>query len=403
MEEAAWNRGHCGATQSHEGEACSASDIRGSWVGAPMSARICVALCATCAHCQFVSFSRRDDDCSWFSSCPVLHDAAGATGHNTVRVRASDGSLLLQPPGDVSWSAHLVHVGFQLSRDDPSASPTLRRGCGPGTPPLMATDTQRKPGEGLSHGWPSWKGKPLRWLWEQHVPSFLPHPTSPSSWDIFFVQVGANCGMNTPRCAVGGDPIWEYATQCEGWRGVLVEPQLPVYSALVANYHAAGAAASVLPVRAAIGDSAGVVQMTRPWDRTELASVTQRWANGYSEAVPLMTLSQLWQLTRPPRVDILVVDAEGNEPAILGHGDLPSPLPSLLLFEHQGLSSRRLYTIHANLERQGYRLLDECCRNHSAEPPGFIRRDMLTDILYGFAPGRPRAPAPAPFHTQPHD
>lgn len=68
----------------------------------------------------------------------------------------------------------------------------------------------------------------------------------------------------------------------------------------------------------------------------------------------------------PPSVsrgpDLLVIDAEGAEPRILGvpsregdpPRDLPTPLPWMILFEHSHLRARDQRAIHATLSRQGY-------------------------------------------------
>jgi hypothetical protein len=80
---------------------------------------------------------------------------------------------------------------------------------------------------------------PLRWgdpparqvplfIWWEQWSNFLPLRIE----DVVFIQIGANCGKNTYGCAVGGDPIWSYATSC-GWHGVAVEPVTYVFKALV--------------------------------------------------------------------------------------------------------------------------------------------------------------------------
>ena len=47
------------------------------------------------------------------------------------------------------------------------------------------------------------KQVPLGVRWEDY-PAYLPSNLR----GVSFVQVGANCGRNSPDCAVGGDPIW---------------------------------------------------------------------------------------------------------------------------------------------------------------------------------------------------
>jgi len=52
----------------------------------------CVAMCACCEHCNFVSYSAKNQDCSWNSKCNLerlLLNGADAHGpsYTTVNVR----------------------------------------------------------------------------------------------------------------------------------------------------------------------------------------------------------------------------------------------------------------------------------------------------------------------------
>merc|ERR1719150_2401153 len=70
---------------------------------------------------------------------------------------------------------------------------------------------------------------------------------------LTFVQVGANCGTNMPECAVGGDPIWEYATRFN-WKGVVVEPVPKTFAKLTKNYEPY---TNVMPLQALVSDHSG--------------------------------------------------------------------------------------------------------------------------------------------------
>ena len=195
--------------------------------------------------------------------------------------------------------------------------------------------------------------------------------------DVFFVQVGANCGANVRRCALGGDPIYEYATQCTGWRGVSIEPVLHTFGELQANY---AAHPNVLTLRAAVAESDGVgrvPRLSRLGKSSEKVSLSG-WQSrrdrdgdhrgGQSdgnaseapwEAVPVLSLQQLWAHLRPPKVDVLVVDAEGREPSILGTSvGLPHPQPRLVLFEQSHLHAKQRELIRKRLHAQGYKQVD---------------------------------------------
>uniref|UniRef100_A0A7S3B338 Uncharacterized protein n=1 Tax=Haptolina ericina TaxID=156174 RepID=A0A7S3B338_9EUKA len=81
-------RGLCGATEY--GGSCARAD-RGAWRGVrDLSA--CELRCKTCARCNFVSFSSRNDDCSWYRTCqmplrslPVHYRTIGVRVNLTLR------------------------------------------------------------------------------------------------------------------------------------------------------------------------------------------------------------------------------------------------------------------------------------------------------------------------------
>ena len=186
--------------------------------------------------------------------------------------------------------------------------------------------------------------------------------------NVYYVQVGANCGANVRRCALGGDPIYEYATQCAGWSGVSIEPVMHTFGELQANY---ASHPNVLTLRAAIAEEGGTDRVPRlsALGKTSEKVSLSRWSagddggtsddgnssDGKWEAVPVLTLQQLWQHLRPSKVDVLVVDAEGREPSILGTAaDLPTPQPRLVLFEMSHLGKTQRALIDKRLRAQGY-------------------------------------------------
>ena len=73
--------GNCGAT-TREGSCTAIYGVRGvlmptegpAWSGnASVALRACHQLCDECLRCQFVSFSTKYRDCSWYNECPALH------------------------------------------------------------------------------------------------------------------------------------------------------------------------------------------------------------------------------------------------------------------------------------------------------------------------------------------
>ncbi|CAK0839641.1 unnamed protein product, partial [Prorocentrum cordatum] len=197
------------------------------------------------------------------------------------------------------------------------------------------------------------KSLPLT-LEDGHVPLFV-------KWEKYlgkdlsgvnFVQIGGNCGTNLPECAVGGDPIWEYATRFD-WNGIVLEPVPQIFSKLSSNYLPYP---TVKPVQALVSNHSGIGKIL---DRAETShEISLSRSKGVE--VPTYTLETLWKDVfgaDKDKVDLLVVDAEGNEPKILS-GKFPEPKPKFVLFEISSLQAADLAGIDANLKKEGYVLLE---------------------------------------------
>ena len=95
-----WLPGYCESASIY-GAACeSAASVRkgaaakGSWqLG---SARDCIMRCSACPQCAFVSYSREEEDCSWYTFCNTSRLSQGTTKHRTLRVRDSEGNIVTQ-------------------------------------------------------------------------------------------------------------------------------------------------------------------------------------------------------------------------------------------------------------------------------------------------------------------
>ena len=91
-ESAARRKGHCGETEFGDFD-CSA-DESGAWRISSLRDRTlagCVAQCACCDACRYVSFAPARDDCSWYSRCdrwsrPTALDGAHERGTETVEM-----------------------------------------------------------------------------------------------------------------------------------------------------------------------------------------------------------------------------------------------------------------------------------------------------------------------------
>ena len=80
MDTDAWLRnassGFCGVTLPGEGDCAGGSE--GSWVlsakasvSALTAAQACLARCAACARCRFITTNHRTNDCSWYLNCDL--------------------------------------------------------------------------------------------------------------------------------------------------------------------------------------------------------------------------------------------------------------------------------------------------------------------------------------------
>lgn len=219
-----------------------------------------------------------------------------------------------------------------------------------------------------------------------------------------FIQIGANCGKNTYGCAVGGDPVWSYATMC-GWRGLVIEPISYIFRKLCWNY---ARWPSVIPLRGAVADRAHVAQislgggesnklLSRPVGHVPTAATAVR-ASRRNETVQVLSLGGVWdearRLLHPPDgggplvVDLLVIDAEGAEVSILlGAEEALAFRPSLILFEHAHLTHAAQGAIHTRLRRHGYALLASL---KNKDPRG--RHLPPANRLYGRKEARSRRP-----------
>merc|ERR1740121_2517596 len=176
-------------------------------------------------------------------------------------------------------------------------------------------------------------------LKDGHVPLFVKwEEYLQSMHGVNFVQIGGNCGTNLPECAVGGDPIWEYATRF-GWNGIVLEPVPHIFSKLSSNYMPYP---NVKPVQALVSNHSGIGKIL---DRAETShEISLSRSRGVE--VPTYTLETLWKDVfgaDKDKVDLLVVDAEGNEPK-----------PRFVLFEISSLQQDDLDAIDENLKKEGY-------------------------------------------------
>jgi FkbM family methyltransferase len=165
--------------------------------------------------------------------------------------------------------------------------------------------------------------------------------------EVRFLQVGAFDG-------VFGDALYPLIER-HNLTGVLVEPQPRMFERLKANY-ARFPARDFAFVNAAIAERDGVMPLYRIKPGVDgpdwlygIASfdrrVVLRHAREFprlrplieTEDVPCYTFNTLFQKFAIGRVDLLQIDAEGYDAALLRLFDLPARRPAIIRFEHKHL------------------------------------------------------------------
>ena len=81
-----WKEGVCWLSSSTQGNACEADDRAGTFPDAVDDSEACRQRCLQCAQCVYISYSKRDRDCSWSVRCPYLRSMG--TAHRTLAVRS---------------------------------------------------------------------------------------------------------------------------------------------------------------------------------------------------------------------------------------------------------------------------------------------------------------------------
>ena len=183
--------------------------------------------------------------------------------------------------------------------------------------------------------------------------------------DVYFVQVGANCG--TPRCANCGESIWLDARKYR-WRGLVIEANPEVYPMLRANYAEFNPAVRALNV--ALADRDGLVTLHVPIGRhnIELASLDPTYATrifgpAEGETLPVqvqaVTLESLWRReVESDRVDILQLDLIEHTVLLATNFSALAPRkPRYLLYKHFHIPPEAQPRVLAHLQAAGYQEL----------------------------------------------
>lgn len=180
-----------------------------------------------------------------------------------------------------------------------------------------------------------------------------------------FVQIGANDGTRF-------DGLHGFVTQHPS-SGIVVEPLPDVFERLRANY---ADHPLIVPINKAVHDSAGMLPLFRV--APQALAHYPGWAGGIASfdqahllrhgiasndivpqqvaCTPLMTLLQE---TATLDADLLQIDAEGYDSAILHMADFARFRPHLIKYEHKAMTAAERSAHIARLAQHGYRCVAE--------------------------------------------
>jgi FkbM family methyltransferase len=186
--------------------------------------------------------------------------------------------------------------------------------------------------------------------------------------ELNVIQVGANDGRGF------GDPLTRYFDSLP-WRGVLVEPQAEVCELLKRNYAAAPGFLAFENV--AVSPCGKSMVMYRQRHALRAGAEAATYASSVVSAnptvtakqlglkpdelepfeVPCVTLDSLIDKYEFDHVDILQIDTEGYEKAVLETLSLDKHQPRLIQFEHGHMKPRDITAVSRRLADHDYRIL----------------------------------------------
>jgi len=214
----------------------------------------------------------------------------------------------------------------------------------------------------------------LRWLPRTHEPAydFLDAYSRQRRRQVSFIQIGANDGLRN-------DPFREFIIR-DCWSGILIEPLPTVFEMLKRNY--AHASQRLVFVNAAITDSDNQTLTFYGFDESFLKTLPLEKRLGYTRKASFnrehveqyVEVDERWSIKETPvrclrledviathwqggPIDLLAIDAEGHEPAIIRSIDFRGFRPQVVFFESHTLGSERTPLLEY-LKAEGYRLFD---------------------------------------------
>lgn len=193
---------------------------------------------------------------------------------------------------------------------------------------------------------------------------------------VSFIQVGANDGSHV-------DPINPFVKNGR-WKGVLVEPLPNTFQRLRENYEGVD---GLTFVNAAVGLNEGDADFYSVRDpHSALSSFSydnvakhRHWFPEVLDfvekiSVPVKRLDTIIAENNVEKIDVLVVDAEGFDDAVIASIDLARHKPKMIMFEHVHLTATgsaelkgRLIGLNYHLIYDGYdcvAVLDGCIEDY---------------------------------------
>lgn len=180
---------------------------------------------------------------------------------------------------------------------------------------------------------------------------------------VTFVEIGAYDG-------VAGDPIRPLVLANPGWQGVLIEPQRDVFLRLQANYQAEEGRLRL--INAAVSAMSGaqklyvippeeMARLSLPAWGGEVASFDPEHLRRHfpharlaEHEVPTVTFAEAAALLPEGRVDLLAIDVEGHERAILETVDFERHCLRFIIYEHKHMAAADLEVVEARLAGAGF-------------------------------------------------
>ena len=209
-----------------------------------------------------------------------------------------------------------------------------------------------------------WKPKPNTIQW--HLNQYAQQHS-----DVFFIQIGSNDGFV-------GDPIYKFIRRNK-WRGVLIEPVEYLFHQLKTNYAPINKDGRLNFEQIAISNEVGHKDFyfVKDFQPSEQLPVYLNQQGSFNEehllavksqypkieigkvAVSCKTVSDIVEKYQPRRIDLIHIDTEGHDFAIVQSIDFERLQPKMIYFEHRHATQTQRRELKTLLQAHGYQILEE--------------------------------------------